>query len=233
MSGSQKNIALIVPMFNESASISQVLNDLANNPDVDVYVVDDASSDNSKALVQQAGVVVLPLAVNLGAWNAIQTGMRYALRKNYQWIMTMDADGQHPVSEIPKLILASVSELKPDVVIGACASRGSKLRKFAWRFFRRLTGVGIEDLTSGFRLYNKKAVEKLVSKKGTLLDYQDVGVLLILQQAQLKVMEVQVDMEPRKFGGSHIFSSWMAVAYYMMVTTLLSLSKRRTSVVQQ
>ncbi len=65
----------------------------------------------------------------------------------------------------------------------------------------------------------------LVGRKATLLDYQDVGVLMLLQKAGLSIVETNVEMLERQKGQSHIYRSWATVAYYMLVTTILSLAK--------
>ena len=217
--------AVIIPVRNEQQTIGDVLSTLYSQYDYEVIVADDASSDDSFAVARQSGACVLPLPINLGAWGAMQTGMRFALKRGFLRVVTMDGDGQHHCQEISRLVSAMNSSPEYDVIIGACVERGSKLRKWAWSFFRHLTGVGIEDITSGFRIYNRRAIEILVKRNATLLDYQDIGVLLLLQRAGLKVGEVNVTMSPRRSGKSHIYYSWFAVAYYMLFTTVLSLSK--------
>jgi hypothetical protein len=112
-----------------------------------------------------------------------------------------------------------------DVVIGACPQRGSKARKLAWAFFRRLAGFSIEDLTSGFRAYNRRAIELLAGSEATLLDYQDIGVLLLLRKARMTIVELPVEMNPRLSGKSRIYSSWWAVLRYMAETTVLCLAQ--------
>src|SRR5690606_38476986 len=114
-----------------------------------------------------------------------------------------------------------------DVVIGAHPARASRARRIAWDWFRRLTGLGIEDLTSGFRHYNARAVRVAVGEEATLLDYQDVGVLLLMRRAGLRLTEVPVSMSARVADRSRIFNSWFTVARYMAATTLLCLSRRR------
>lgn len=219
-------IAIVIPVFNEEKALGDVLIELQDMSTYDVLVVDDASTDKSISVARSfSGVQILPLRINIGAWGALQTGMRYALKKGYSHVVTMDGDGQHHSSEIAKLIAASHGRVDSDVVIGACTERGSKLRHWAWAYFRKMTGVGIEDITSGFRLYNKQAMRVLTKKRGTLLDYQDVGVLLLLQDAGLSVSETTVEMSSRQAGKSHIYYSWFAVAYYMLFTTVLSLAK--------
>ena len=202
-----------------------MLEELRLHPHIDVLVVDDSSSDDSLEIARAGGARVLPLCLKLGAWGAMQAGLRYAARHGYRYVITMDGDGQHHSHEILRLLEALRRDPEADVVIGACVDRGSALRHAAWRFFRRLTGVGIEDITSGFRLYNQRAVGALIRREATLLEYQDVGVLLMLKAAGMKVIEQDVSMTPRHSGKSRIYSSWAMVAYYMVVTTILSISK--------
>jgi hypothetical protein len=134
----------------------------------------------------------------------------------------MDADGQHDPADLPDLIQAGQSH---DVVIGAFPERGSPFRRFAWSYFRMLTGFGYEDLTSGFRYYNRRACALLTGEEATLLDYQDIGVLLMLRKAGLSIQEIPVAMKPRASGASRVFSSWWTVVRYMAETTLLCLAR--------
>jgi glycosyltransferase involved in cell wall biosynthesis len=219
-------IALVIPVWNEADTIGEVIKSAQKSLDCDIVIVDDASTDSSLVQAEGTNVTVLPLCYNLGAWGAMQTGIRYAQSKDYDAVVTMDGDGQHHCDEVHRLTSALAGG-EYDVVVGACPERGSLLRHIAWRFFRSLTGVGIEDITSGFRIYNRQAINILADRKATLLDYQDVGVLLLLQDAGLKVAETEVRMTSRTVGKSHIFHSWIAVAYYMLLSTLLSVSKGR------
>jgi glycosyltransferase involved in cell wall biosynthesis len=229
MTAPANRIAVLMPCFNEAASLPALLSELELQPECDVFVIDDGSRDASRAIVQASNAVLLPLVTNLGAWNAIQTGMRYVRRLGYQQVVTMDADGQHQVAEINRLLAAKRQHPAASVVIGSCPGRGSRMRQIAWRYFRAITGIKIEDFTSGFRYYDAAAIKLLAAKQSTLLDYQDVGVLLNLKAAGLTVVETPVSMSPRRHGKSHIYSSWLAVAYYMVVTSLLAVSKRRSS----
>jgi hypothetical protein len=84
---------------------------------------------------------------------------------------------------------------------------------------------GQTDLTSGFRCYNLAACEVLAAEEASLLDYQDIGVLL-LRHAGLAITEVPVEMYPRSSGPSRIFASWPRVARYMIESTLLGVYPR-------
>jgi len=134
----------------------------------------------------------------------------------------MDADGQHEPEYLPKILEAAKGA---DVVIAACPSRGSRMRHVAWTYFRFLTGFDLDDLTSGFRYYNERACALLAREEATLLDYQDIGVLLLLRAASFRIREIPVAMNPRKSGASRVFSSWWTVARYMAETTLLCLAR--------
>ena len=217
-------LAVIMPAKDEVAVIADVVTSLSRlYPSLPVIVVDDASEDDTARIAEKNGAIVLRLPVALGAWGAIQTGMRYALHLGYDTVVTMDADGQHMAEEIPKLLEIKCREAS-DVVIGAFPERGSPARRLAWRFFRLLSGFSLADLTSGFRVYGRQALWMLASPRATLLEYQDLGVLLMVRFAGLKISETPVRMRPRLAGKSRVFSSWWQVSIYLAQTVLLLLS---------
>lgn len=219
----ESRIAVLIPAWNEETTVADIVKKIREIGLYDVIVINDASTDKTADRATAAGADVLNLAINLGAWGATQTGIRLALKKGYCQVITMDADGQHLSSAIPPL-LDPITMGQADVVIGSCTERGSRARKMAWRFFRGMTGLDIEDLTSGFRAYNLPAMKILASKKATLLEYQDVGVLLLLMHSGLRIQEIQVPMCPRISGSSKIFSSWFRVAEYLLLNMILCAS---------
>ena len=91
---------------------------------------------------------------------------------------------------------------------------------------KRVSGLRLEDLTSGFRVYDRRAIRKLAAWQATLLEYQDVGVLAMLQASGIIIKDVEVNMLPRRHGISRVFYSWSSVFYYMSYTMLLSITKR-------
>lgn len=215
-------ILIVIPARDEETSIGGVVERLQAAGWHDVLVIDDRSSDATARIASKSGARLLCPALRLGAWGAMQAGIRFARRNGYGGVITMDADGQHEVAEIPSLLHARSGA---DVVIGACPERGSLLRRFAWAWFRRIAGFSLADLTSGFRYYNAAAIDLLAGSEATLLDYQDVGVLLLVRRAGLRIAEVPVSMNLRQAGKSRIFHSWFAVAFYMAETTLLCLAR--------
>ena len=219
---------IIIPAFNEGAIIADVIAEIREACDFPILVIDDASTDNTIAISQQAGATVIPLAAQLGAWGATQTGLRYALRHGYEMAITMDADGQHEAVSLQSLA-QPVAEGVADVAIGACTSRGSLLRRIAWVTMKQASGLRLEDITSGFRVYNRNAMRQLAGWRATLLDYQDIGVLLLLQSKGIEIVDVNVTMQPRRDGKSKVFHSWLMVVYYMCLTLMLGFTKRKMS----
>jgi glycosyltransferase involved in cell wall biosynthesis len=224
MSASDKGILIVIPAKNEAATIGTMLANLHSAGWSDIVVIDDQSDDGTGEIARNAGAHVLQPVLPVGAWGGMQAGIRYGLSHGYQAVITMDADGQHEVSEIPALLAARTQS---DVVIGAFPERASKLRRMAWHWFRQLAGFDLRDLTSGFRLYNREAMAVLASREASLLDYQDLGALLLVRRAGLQIEEVPVSMNVRSAGTSRIFNSWLSVARYMAATTLLCLARWR------
>lgn len=218
--------AIIMPALNEEATIVTLLDDICRTTDLPVWLIDDGSSDETASLAAERGAHVVSLPVRLGAWGATQTGIRKALSQSLDYVVTMDADGQHDPEDITALA-EPVMRGECDVVIGSATARGSRLRRWAWRLMRLTSGLQCEDLTSGFRVMNRKALAVLAGPRASYLDYQDVGVLLLLEREGLSLLEVPVAMPPRSDGKSRIFSSWLAVMHYMIHTLLLGASKRK------
>ena len=219
-----KRILTIIPAHNEAATVADVVREVRSLYPVDVLVVDDCSSDATAIKARQAGANVMTLPIQLGAWGATQTGMRYARQRGYLGALTMDADGQHHPSSLEPLLLAILHD-ETDVAIGSCVGRATRLRRMAWSFFRRLGSLELDDLTSGLRAYSSSAIDTLIGREATLLDYQDVGVLVLLRRHKQRVSEIPVSMSQRCNGKSRIFCSWSRVANYMFQTTILCTAK--------
>lgn len=218
------SLIALIPAYNEEATVGTIVAQVRQLWRCPVVVIDDCSTDATIAVARAAGAIVLPLTLQLGAWGAMQTGLRYALRHGYRTAITLDADGQHEPGDIGTL-LKPLANGRADVSIGAFPERASRARRLAWSYFRWLTGLELEDITSGFRAYNHAAMHILATGEASLLDYQDVGVLLILRRKGLRIVEVPVSMQPRTLGASRVFRSWWVVGKYMLQTSLLCLAR--------
>lgn len=215
---------VVIPAHNEIATIAPLVRQVRKVLGCPVLVVSDASRDGTDKAARVAGAEVLDLPMQLGAWGATQAGIRYALRHGYRRVLTMDADGQHG-PESARELLQEADRQSTDVMIGTCPERLSLAKRIAWWWFRSLTGLKVEDLTSGLRMYGPRALRLLSAPDATLLDYQDVGVLMLLRSHGLSIGELAVEMHPRACGPSRVFGSWLMVAAYMLQTTVLCIAR--------
>lgn len=214
----------VIPARDEAATVSAVVTGVRAALACRVLVVDDASSDDTAAKARAAGAQTLRLPLGLGAWGATQAGIRYARRNGFAGVITLDADGQHLPESLPALFTAQARS-GANVVIGTCIERLSRAKRIAWRYLRALTGLDLGDFTSGLRLYDAHAMEILAGPAASLLDYQDVGVLMLLAKSGLSITETPAPMLPRREGHSRVFASWPVVALYMLHTTVLCLAQ--------
>jgi hypothetical protein len=218
----------VIPAYNESATISTVVEDLHRSaPEFDTLVVDDGSTDDTAVLAHRAGARVLRLPFNVGIGGAVQTGFVYALEHGYDFLAQVDGDGQHDCMELQRLI-ESMNEEAVDMVCGsrfltddhsypAPISRRTGIHIFAF-LLSRIVGMRVSDPTSGFRLYNRRAIELFA--RDYPHDYPEVEAVLILHHHRLRMLEIPVRMYTRGGGISSISTGKSA---YYMVKVLLAL----------
>lgn len=227
----------VIPAYNEASTLVDVVHALRKHaPRFDLLVIDDGSTDGTGALARRAGARVLRLPFNLGIGGAVQTGFAFALENGYDYVAQVDADGQHDPAQLGKLI-AAMDEPEPvDMVCGsrfltndhrypAPASRRTGIHIFAF-LLSRLLPERISDPTSGFRLYNRRAIELFA--RDYPHDYPEVEALLMLHHHRLRMREVPVRMFLRGGGRSSIRSG--KSAYYMvkvLLALLIALARKR------
>lgn len=219
-------VLVIIPAYNEHETIGDVLLRLRDQlPEYDVLVVDDGSTDRTDAQVKTvADVELVQLPFNLGIGSAMQTGYMYALAHGYDVAVQCDADGQHPIEEIPRLV-ENVQSGKADLIIGSryvaeSNYKPSFVRRVGKSIMSRIVDVavggGITDTTSGFRAANRKVIATFVRHYPD--DYPEAESLVILHKAGLKAAEIPVEMNQRQGGVTSI--SPRKAAYYMIKVAL-------------
>lgn len=201
---------VIIPAFNEAPRIARVIADVrAALANTDIVVVNDGSRDDTARGAREAGARVLTLPFNLGYGVALQTGYKYALAYGYDFVLQMDADGQHEARDLPKLLAAVQSE-RADVAIGSRFLNGTPYhatfaRRAGMKLFAAiasaLTRTHVTDPTSGFQALNRRVVEYYASSAYPV-DYPDADVLLMLHYAGFRFTEVPVTMYPSARGQS-------------------------------
>jgi len=229
-----KKILVVIPAYNEEASISGVIEEVKENlPEAQIAVVNDGSVDETSSVARSMGVVLLELPYNLGIGGAVQTGCRYAVQQGYEFVVRLDGDGQHNPKEISK-ILHPLLEGEADIVIGSRflsqeGYQSTLVRRMGIKFFSFLIFLisrgRIKDPTSGFNGMNRKGIAFISSKYSS--DYPEVESLIVAKRKGLRIKEVPVFMNKREQGKSSI--DYLEAFYYMIkvsISTLIGHVKR-------
>ena len=156
----------IIPCYNEETTIGSII--LKTKRYVNkVLVIDDGSIDDTAKIAKDAGAEVISNKTNRGKGNAVKTGFKYALEHGFDYVVTIDGDGQHNPAEIPTLI-GNILNNGHDISLGfrvGAATEMPKWRKVGKRVLDYATSFGsggfVTDSQCGFRAFNKKAVEEL------------------------------------------------------------------------
>jgi glycosyltransferase involved in cell wall biosynthesis len=228
-------IVAVVPAFDEAGAIGRVVQEIrAFDIDIDVVVVDDASSDDTASIAESHGATVLRLPFNVGIGGAVQTGFQYALAEGYDAAVRLDGDGQHDASELGKL-LEPLERRLADMVVGSRfveeggAYRPPLARRIGIRVFARLVSVlggeRVTDTTSGFLALDRVGIELFAVEYPH--DYPEVEATLVALRSGLRLKQVQVEMRERQAGTSSI--TFVRSLYYIVkvMLALLVASLRR------
>lgn len=165
---------VIIPTYNERENLRQLTERLVALPlPLDVVFVDDGSPDGTGELADELAqrfpqVTVIHRQGKLGYASAVIEGFRLALKGDYSWILQMDADLSHDPAAIPLMLQAAEGN---DLVLGSRYVGGVRvidwemsrvlLSWFANLYARTVTGVPVQDVTTGFRCYRRSAIEAL------------------------------------------------------------------------
>lgn len=215
----KKEVLIIIPAYNEEKTITALLEQL-EKPEIselaDILVMNDASLDSTNWITKRRNHAVVTHVFNLGYGSSLQLGYKYAVRKKYQYVIQMDADGQHDVCNIPAIYRALTTPDKdgtvPDIVLGSRFMEGStefpvsaaKKIAFVWfRFLlRRGTGKDFTDPTTGLQGLNWKTF-LFYSKYNNFDDkYPDANMLMQMLVLGFHIREIPAVMHLRTTGVS-------------------------------
>jgi glycosyltransferase involved in cell wall biosynthesis len=155
-------IVALIPAHDEAPRVGVVVSAALER--LPVLVVDDGSADDTAAVARGAGATVIEQRPNQGKGAALRTGFRRALADGAEAILTLDADGQHDPTEIPRFLAALAADPRPDLVIGRRDFRSmpparrlsNELGRIA---FSWAVGRSIPDNQSGYRLVSRSLAE--------------------------------------------------------------------------
>lgn len=193
----------------------------------EIVVINDGSTDSTERILEDAGISHLSLCINLGYGAAIQTGVKYALENNFEYVVLIDADGQHRATDIYKL-LDTVKGGSADLALGSrfiidTGYKGNILRRIGGVIFSNLvyllSGIKINDPTSGFQAFNRKT-QLIYANDLFPVDYPDADMLLLSIYHNIRIKEIPVEMKVNLKKSMH---SGLNKAVYYIYKMLLSI----------
>ncbi|MBP7174673.1 MAG: glycosyltransferase family 2 protein [Thermoclostridium sp.] len=227
-------VLIIIPAYNEEKNIESLFDKLCK-PEIrsfaDILVINDASGDRTKQIARSYDVLLITHIFNLGYGSALQVGYKYASRHLYEYVIQLDADGQHSVSNIASLYeclrTPDSDGNMPDIVIGSRFLKGSEayrisaLKKcslswFSW-LIQSFTGRVITDPTSGLQALNRKAF-LYYSRFGNFdYTYPDANMIIQMLLLGFRIRETPAIMYERTAGVSMHTGLLKQLAYMLIM----------------
>ncbi|HET9907073.1 MAG TPA: glycosyltransferase family 2 protein [Anaerolineales bacterium] len=226
------DLTIVVPVYNEAESLTELLSTLVPTCRLHgwlLILINDGSRDGSDKILSTIEtdpvVTILHHKVNRGYGGALKTGISAATTP---YVITMDADGQHDISDILKLFALAQTK-NADMVIGARTNTKnvSLYRELGKWLIRRITNIlvplPIRDLNSGLKLYQTKLVQRYLSLCPDSMAFSDVITLLFLNQRHL-VLECEINIRHRTTGSSSVSTrtAFQTVIEILSVVMLLN-----------
>ncbi len=222
---------IIIPAFNEAENIEKVVDYIIQGfPQYDYVIINDGSTDETERICLEKGYQLLNLPINMGIGGAVQTGYCYARDNDYDIAVQIDGDGQHDVKFLDKMV-DLIKKDQADVVIGSRfmereGFQSSGLRRAGIKFLSNLawllTGVRVRDITSGYRVVNRKFIN--IFSEDYPSDYPEPEAMVIAAVHKGRIKEYPVVMRERENGESSITPK--KSVYYMVKVTLAMLIRR-------
>ena len=224
----KKNILVIIPSLNEEKAIGPVISGIISelDGDCDVLVIDGYSRDQTVEVSLRHGAEVIQVDKAFGIAAAIEAGILEAYRGNYQYLVRIDADGQHPPSEIKKILTPVISG-QADFVIGSrflgdADYNPNLLRNISISticfLLKALHHVKITDCTSGCQIYNREVIEFFALDKK--FEYSEIRAIWMAHKAGFRIREEFINMAPRTSGVS---SFSLGIAFFYMFKNIVDL----------
>ncbi len=229
-------VLVIIPAFNEADNIVDVISAIKMEyPSYGLLVVNDGSTDETGRLAEETKLAfVINLPYNMGIGASVQTGFKFANKNGYEIALQFDGDGQHLIEEINKIV-EPIKRNEADCVIGSRFVQKARtyqptslrligiyiLRLFSFFFVRQR----IADQTSGFRAYNRKAIEFLATHYP--VDFPEPELIILLGKNNFRMKEVFTQMRERQGGVSSI-PTWKGPYYIVKVLLSMAMAALRS-----
>ncbi|MGA2405366.1 MAG: glycosyltransferase family 2 protein [Bacteroidales bacterium] len=221
------DLTIVIPAYNEEQSLQEYLprllkECLKNN--WKLIVVNDGSNDNTLSVLEQhntLGVLsIIQHKLNKGYGGALKSGI---MAVNTEFIITIDADGQHKVEDVQKMY-SLIKSKDADMIVGKrkfdsniYRNTGKKLIRF---FARRLMTIPIEDLNSGMKIYRTELAKRYVKYCPNGMAFSDIIALLFINNRHL-VIEIPIELNNRMYGESTINTQTAITTVYEILNIVL------------
>lgn len=228
----QESVWIVVPAYNEEKKIGKVIDDLITHNYSNIVVVNDGSTDNTKKIAEDKGVVVINHRFNKGQGAALRAGTNYTLKKGAEIIVHFDADGQMSSKEILSLI-TPIFKKEVDITLGSRFLRektkiptSRRLILYLGKIFLKFLGVRFSDPQCGFRAMSKEAMKKIKIKEDG--PEHATEILLEIFKKGLKYREIPVTIKYSKYlqkksqHGKFPFFSGLKIAFKIVYKRLTS-----------
>lgn len=225
-----RNTWVVIPTYNERENIKELIESLISiSQDLNILFIDDSSPDGTAQEIRNISNVypnihLIVREKKMGIGSAYVDGFKYCLERNCEYVATIDADGQHPPEKLPEFF-AAVD--KADLVIGSRYIKGGSIvgwglsrkliSKFANIFASNILSLDVKDCTSGFRVYNKRAVQLVVESKLNTPGFEFQVVALKVLQGKVRVKELPYTFRYRKRGKSKLALSNILVFFLRVI----------------
>lgn len=194
-----KNVAIIIPVYNEAKVIGDVINSVSKQFKY-IICVNDGSKDDSSSEISKTNAYLIEHPINMGQGAALQTGIEFARQLPVDFFVTFDADGQHRIEDV-EIMLKEIETGKYDIILGSrflgetIGMKTSKrvILKMAVQFSNKTSGLKLTDTHNGLRVFNRVVAEGM---QITLADMAHASEILeIIAAKKYRYKEVPVTIE--------------------------------------
>jgi len=212
-----KKVIVVIPVFNDTQTIRQVVEELVQQTPFIILVIDDGSAMPVKHYLSGLPVICLRHRINLGQGAALQTGFSYAHRLEPDIVITFDADGQHSVSDLP-LLAKPIALHETSVVLGsrfiqAAGNQTPLLRSMILKTARYvnylLSGILLTDAHNGLRAFSGEALNKILITENRMAHASEI--LFEIRRHQLSYKEVGVHVHYTDYSKQKGQTAWDSV----------------------
>jgi polyprenyl-phospho-N-acetylgalactosaminyl synthase len=207
---------VVIPSYNEGKVIRHTILGLLGK-NYTVVVIDDCSSDDTFSYISDLPIHYIRHPVNLGQGAALQTGMKYAILQDADFVIHFDADGQHNFEEIPHLLQPLLNN-ECDIVLGSrflkkediesIPTSRRMLLRFATFVNAAFSGLLLSDAHNGFRALSKKAFHSIEFTENRMAHATEI--LMLIKKHNLRYKEVPVHVVYTEYSKEKGQSSWAA-----------------------